>query len=55
MIIDRSRYDMERESELIDEWTLLQWERQAVTEPMPGTGIPGTPSVGNRSGAVNAS
>ncbi|XP_065838715.1 kinesin-like protein KIF13A isoform X2 [Oscarella lobularis] len=45
---DRSRYDMERESELIDEWTLLQWERQAVTEPMPGTGIPGTPSVGNR-------
>ncbi|XP_065844044.1 kinesin-like protein KIF13A isoform X2 [Oscarella lobularis] len=45
---DRSKDDMERESELIDEWTLLQWERQAVTQPMPGTGVPGSPSVRNK-------
>eukprot|EP00118_Oscarella_pearsei_P004125 m.17158 g.17158 ORF g.17158 m.17158 type:complete len:2041 (+) comp27345_c0_seq1:160-6282(+) len=45
---DRSKEDMEKESELIDEWTLLQWERQAVTSPMSGTGVPGSPSVRNK-------
>ena len=42
--VDRQRDDNYKESELIDEWTQLQIERQVVLEPEPGTGVPGAPS-----------
>ncbi|XP_065186816.1 kinesin-like protein KIF13B isoform X2 [Sycon ciliatum] len=44
----RKRDDNYRESELIDEWTQLQIERQVVLEPAPGTGVPGAPSTRHR-------
>ena len=35
---------MERHEDLVDQWTLLQWERSAVLNPQAGSGLPGAPT-----------
>ena len=42
--LDKNQADMERQEELIDQWTVLQWERSAVLTPRPGNGMPGAPT-----------
>ena len=41
---DRSQVEMERHEDLVDQWTLLQWERSAVLNPRAGSGLPGAPT-----------
>ena len=41
---DRSQVEAYRHEDLIDQWTLLQWERSAVLNPRAGSGLPGAPT-----------
>ena len=36
--------DLEKQNELLDQWAMLQWQRQAVLQPKPGSGVPGAPT-----------
>ena len=36
--------DLERQNELLDQWAMLQWQRAAVLQPRPGSGVPGAPT-----------
>jgi len=36
--------EMERQNELLDQWAMLSWQRQAVLEPRAGSGLPGAPT-----------
>ncbi|XP_019849545.1 PREDICTED: kinesin-like protein KIF13B [Amphimedon queenslandica] len=40
----RNESDTVKENELIDQWTMLQWERMAVVQPKAGSGVPGAPT-----------
>ena len=42
--VEKTSADTQRENELIDQWTMLQWERMAVVQPKAGSGIPGAPA-----------
>ena len=33
--------EMEHENELLDQWAMLSWQRQALLEPRAGSGLPG--------------
>ena len=33
-----------RQNELLDQWAMLSWQRQALLEPRAGTGLPGAPT-----------
>ena len=33
--------DLEKQNELLDQWAMLQWQRSAVLQPKPGSGVPG--------------
>ena len=41
---DRSQVEADRHEDLVDQWTLLQWERSAVLNPRAGSGLPGAPT-----------
>ena len=36
--------EMERQNELLDQWAMLSWQRQALLEPRAGSGLPGAPT-----------
>ena len=38
---DQSVSDLEKQNELLDQWAMLQWQRAAVLQPKPGSGVPG--------------
>ena len=42
--VEKTSADTQRENELIDQWTMLQWERMAVVQPKAGSGVPGAPA-----------
>lgn len=42
--VEKTPSDQMRENELIDQWTMLQWERTAVVQPKAGSGVPGAPT-----------
>ena len=41
---DQTVADLERQNELLDQWAMLQWQRAAVLQPRPGSGVPGAPT-----------
>lgn len=36
-----SAVDLEKQNELLDQWAMLQWQKQAVLQPKPDSGVPG--------------